>query len=211
MSRRTAYLQAAESAAALLADPAVAGAWEGSSALPKLTVGGLACHLGRQVSGAPELLAAEPRDDDPISLTDHYVRSAWVGAELDDEVNVGVRRRSELDAEAGPAALVAGVNDALATLRDALPAQPTDRVVHLPWGPWSLSLDDYLVTRMMEIAVHSDDLAVSVGIPTPSLPASVLDLVLAILTRVAVHRHGQTAVLRALSRSERAPASISAL
>jgi len=62
----------------------------------------------------------------------------------------------------------------------------------------------------MEIAVHSDDLAVSVGVPTPPLPAAVIDPVLALLTQVAVRRHGQTAVLRTLSRSERAPATIAA-
>jgi len=35
--------------------------------------------------------------------------------------------------------------------------------------------------------------------------------VLDLLCRLAVHRHGAVAVLRALSRAERAPASIAAL
>jgi hypothetical protein len=38
----------------------------------------------------------------------------------------------------------------------------------------------------------------------------VLDPVFALLTRLAVRRHGPTALLRALSRSERAPATIAA-
>jgi hypothetical protein len=67
------------------------------------------------------------------------------------------------------------------------------------------------VTRLLEIAVHTDDLAVSVGVPTPSLPAAVLDPVLHLLLRLAARRHGPTAVLRALSRAERAPVNISAL
>jgi hypothetical protein len=173
---RAAYPEAAASAAALLADPAVAAAWQAPSALEKLTVGGLAAHLARQITGALEVLAAEPRDEDPISLSDHYVRSRWVGADLDEEVNVGVRRRGEQDATIGVSALVDRVNTALGSLRDALPAEPAGR-----------------------------------GISTPPLPAAVLDPVLALLTQVAVRRHGQTAVLRALSRSERAPATISAL
>jgi hypothetical protein len=209
-SARNAYLVAAESAAALLADQAVAGAWQAASALEKLTVGGLAAHLGRQIVGAQQVLAAEPPDEQPTSLFDHYVQSPWVGADLDHKVNLGVRGRSEQDATGGPAALVDRVNAALDTLRETLPAQPAGRVVHLPWGQQSLTLDDYLVTRMVEIAVHSDDLAASVRVPTPPLPAAVLDPVLAVLVRVSVHRHGQTAVLRALSRSERAPATISA-
>jgi hypothetical protein len=58
--------------------------------------------------------------------------------------------------------------------------------------------------------VHSDDLALSVGLATPPLPPEVLDPVFTLLTGLAVRRHGPTAVLRALSRSERAPATISA-
>jgi hypothetical protein len=82
--------------------------------------------------------------------------------------------------------------------------------VLIPWQGWSLAACDFLVTRMMEIMVHSDDLAASVGVETPEFPADVVTPVLALLTDVAVRRHGQTAVLRALSRPQRAPASVSA-
>lgn len=209
-SVRAAYLEAAESAAALLVDPAVTAAWEAPSALAKLSVGGLAGHLARQVTRAQEVVTADPPAEPPISLLDHYARSAWVGADLDDDVNVGVRATSEQEAADGVAALATRVGAALGALRVALPAAPADRVVHLPWGPWSLSLDDFLMTRLMEIAVHSDDLAVSVDVPTPPLPAPVLDPVLTLLSQLAVRRHGAIAVLRALSRAERAPATIAA-
>ena len=110
----------------------------------------------------------------------------------------------------GPKALVSRVDSAVAELADRLPsAEP--RPVHLPfWGSWSLTLHDLLVTRMMELAVHSDDLAVSVGIATPQLPQIAVDAVIDLLARVAVRRHGATGVLRALSRAERAPPSIAA-
>jgi hypothetical protein len=72
-------------------------------------------------------------------------------------------------------------------------------------------VNDLLTTRMMEIAVHSDDLAVSVGVPTPELPVRVLHPVYDLLFLLALRRHGHTAVLRALSRAERAPASIAAI
>jgi len=75
------------------------------------------------------------------------------------------------------------------------------------WPGWAPTL---LVTSMMEIAVHSDDLAVSVGVDPPRLPDAVVDPVLVLLTHLSAGRHGPTAVLRALSRAERAPASISA-
>jgi hypothetical protein len=80
----------------------------------------------------------------------------------------------------------------------------------MPWWDWSLSFEDYLVTRVMEIVVHSDDLAVSVDVEPPALPEAVLGPVLALLVGVSLQRHGQAALVRALSRSERAPASISA-
>ena len=78
------------------------------------------------------------------------------------------------------------------------------------WDGYSLRLDDFVVSRMMELAVHSDDLAASVGIPTPALPPVVIDIVVDLLSRQAVRRHGASAVLRALTRQERAPATIAA-
>ena len=82
-------------------------------------------------------------------------------------------------------------------------------MVPLPWVRWSLTLDDLLITRMMEIAVHSDDLAASCAIATPDPPADVIDGHRPAQPARAP-RHGQAAVLRSLSRAERAPAHIAA-
>ena len=209
-SIRPAFLDAASSAAVLLADPAVARDWSRPSSLEKLSVGGLAAHLGSQVLNVSAALDQEVPGEPPLGLPDHYARVAWLGADLDSEANTGIRAGSESQAAAGAVAFAARVREEIDQLRSRLSAEPADRVVRLPWTGWSLSLDDLLITRMMEIAVHSDDLAVSVGADPPSLPDAVLDPVLALLTRLSVRRHGPTAVLRALSRAERAPASISA-
>jgi Mycothiol maleylpyruvate isomerase N-terminal domain len=207
---RDAYLRAAASAAELLRDPAVASSWEAPSALRELRVSGLAGHLARQVVGVPAVLAVAAPDEPPLSLLSHYARAEWVAAGINDEANVSIRHQGEDEAADGAAALAGRTADAAAKLRAQLPAEPADRLVHLPWAPWSLTLDDFLVTRMMEIAVHSDDLAESVGIPTPPLPEDVLRPVLALLTQLSARRHGPTALLRALSRDERAPATIAA-
>jgi hypothetical protein len=61
------------------------------------------------------------------------------------------------------------------------------------------------------VAVHCDDLAVSIGVDPPALPADGLDLVIDMLGRLAARRHGPTALIRAFSRAERAPQSIAAL
>jgi hypothetical protein len=207
---RQAYEQAAASAAALLADPAVAAAWERPSALPEFGVAGLAGHLAAQVLHVPAVLAGQAPPDSPITLADHYGRVAWIGSGVDADINVEIRRGGERVAVDGPAALAARVAEAVRSLPDLLAGEPVERVVHLPWTGWALLLDDFLVTRAMEIAVHADDLAVSVGIETPDLPEPAFGLALDLLSRLAARRHGQAAVLRALSRAERAPASITA-
>lgn len=204
------FLATARSAADLLREPAVAAAWGEPSALPEFSVGGLAGHLAFQVLTIPRVLTEPVPLEQTISLVEHYGRALWVGADLDAEINVRIRDGGEAQAAEGPEALVARVDAAVKELTDAL-ASAANRPVRISlWGPWSLLLDDFLITRMMELAVHSDDLAVSVGIATPELPPSAVDTVIALLSRLAVRRHGPTAVLRALSRAERAPATIAA-
>jgi hypothetical protein len=205
-----AYLVAARSAADLLAEPAVAVAWARPSALTGFTVGGLAGHLAGQVLFVGRTLDSPPPRGEPVPLLGHYDRVTWIGAGLDAEVNVGIRAGGENEAAVGPVELAQRTALAVDELRVELAAQPFDRVVSPPAGPWALRLDDFLITRMMEIAVHSDDLAYSVGVPTPQLPPAVLEPVFALLTALAVRRHGATALLRALSRAERAPGTITA-
>jgi hypothetical protein len=204
------FLSAARSAADLLREPAVAAAWSSPSALPKFGVAGLAGHLAYQVLAVPQALA-EPAPREPtISLLEHYGRVQWIEAGIDDEINVRIRRGGEQAAADGPAALAARVDAAVDDLTGRL-ASAANRPVRIPlWGPWSLLLDDLLTTRLMELAVHSDDLAVSVGVATPALPQRAVEQVIDLLSRLAVRRHGPTAVLRALSRAERAPATIAA-
>jgi hypothetical protein len=82
--------------------------------------------------------------------------------------------------------------------------------VLVPWQGWSLTAHDFAVTRLMEMVVHSDDLAASIDVPTPEFPAEAVQRVVDLLAGVAAERHGQAAVLRTLSRPQRAPASVSA-
>jgi hypothetical protein len=203
------YLETAAVATTLLADPAVAHSWARDSCLREFRVRGLAGHLAGQVTQVVAVLDSEPPGAAPVSLLEHYARSTWTDGDIHSELNAGIRRSGEETAAAGVAVVHDRAVAALTELRERLPGEPADRVVALPWGPWALTLDDFLATRMLEIAVHCDDLAVSVGVPTPELPA--LGTVLDLLCRWSVARHGGTAVLRTLARSERAPAGIAAL
>ncbi|MGW0193478.1 maleylpyruvate isomerase N-terminal domain-containing protein [Nonomuraea sp. NPDC003201] len=207
---RQSYLVAATSAVSLLRDPAVAAAWDKPSALTEFSVAGLAGHLAHQLVRARDVLVPDGVAGEPVGLLEHYSRSPWVQAGLDHESNVSVRRGGQAAAADGPGALADRTQELLDLLTAALPAEPDDRVVGLPWTGWSLRLDDFLLTRLVELVVHSDDLAASVGLDTPELPSSIIDPVVELLARLAVHRHGATAVIRTLSRTERAPATISA-
>ena len=204
------FLTAARSAAGLLHDSRVSAAWAEPSALPEFSVGGLAAHLAFQVIALPDMLAAPEPTESVIPVLEHYTRAAWVGAALDEEINVRIRTGGESIAAQGPSAVAAQLDDAIEKVAAALTTM-ANRPVRLPlWGPWSLLVDDYLLTRMMELTVHSDDLAVSVSMPTPELPPAVTEPVLGLLMTLSVRRHGPTNVLRALSRAERAPGTIAA-
>lgn len=206
---RDAYLRAAGIAAQLVREPAVAGAWESASALAEFRVSGLVGHLGAQVLRLPGLLAADDPVGEPIALADYYAGRPWIGADVDAEINVTLRRLGEDVAADGHAALVTRLDAATGELRETLPAAPEDKLVE--HAGRAIRLDDYLITRMMEIAVHNDDIAVSVGLETPELPSDVFEPVLLLLSTLAVRRHGQNAMLRALSRVERAPATVNAI
>ncbi|WP_199429629.1 maleylpyruvate isomerase N-terminal domain-containing protein [Qaidamihabitans albus] len=204
------FLSTARVAADLLREPAIAAAWNGPSALPEFGVGGLAGHLAYQILALPQALTGPVPTEETISLLEHYDRAKWIGADLDDEINVRIRRGGDEIAAEGPAALAARVDSAARELTDTL-ASVADRPVRIPlWGPWSLLLDDLLITRMMELVVHSDDLAVSVGVAMPAFPRGAVDTVVDLLSRLAVRRHGAAAVVRAFSRAERAPDTIAA-
>jgi hypothetical protein len=176
--------------------------WLRVSALPKMSVGALACHLGRQVTRAAELLPIAT-DVPPLECVDeHYRRAAWVTSSSPDDAS---NDRSTDDAEAmlGLAALADRSAEALETVRRLLVAAAAAEVVLIPWQGWSLRRDDFLLTRMLEIVVHTDDLALSVGVSTPEFPAEVFAPVRDLLVRLAVRRHGQSPIIGALSRSER--------
>jgi hypothetical protein len=202
------YLDAAGRAAGLIASPAITARWDEPSALAEFAVSGLAGHLARQVIMVPDLLRREtPENPEVIGILDHYARAPWVDAALDDEANVAVRRSSDAEAADGPEALARRTADVVARLNAVLPGEDAARLVYLPWTGWALTLADFLTTRLLEIVIHADDLAVSAG-GQPGMPDEAVDTVLVLLTRLAARRHGTAAVLRALSRRERAPETI---
>jgi hypothetical protein len=210
-SIRDQYLTAARTALALAEDDAVAKAWTGPSALTGFTVGGLAAHLLQQITSVTAGLAADHAGKETVGLFEHYDRAAWLAADVDNDYNTGIREGGERAAEAGPATVLAEAASALSALETALAAMDgTETSGNTRW-PYAMTLDDFLCTRLMEIVVHGDDLACSAGVDTPVFDQDAFDTAAWMLARLAVKRHGQANLVRALARSERAPASISGL
>lgn len=206
---REAFISVAGTATTLLREPAVSARWSEPSALADFSVAGLARHLANQVTRTVPLLAAAPGKS-AIPVLEHYTRNAWVTSGVDGADNVWIRRQGEKAAAVTtPQELVDDVDAALAELRRVVPAEPAGRVVD--FGDWALTVDDFLLTRVMELVVHTDDLAISVGVPTPEMPPAATDATIQLLARVAAWRHGPLAVVRALARRERAPQTIAAL
>jgi len=205
----TSYLESLTATIALLAQPEVAQAWARPSALEGMTVGALATHLGRAITLVPEYLERTPTSP-VLTGPERLAHAQWATTSADSPANISIRDRAREHAELGPQALVESVRQAAAELPCLLAAQPEDRLVEVPDGV-CLTLDDYITSRLLEITVHCDDLAVSVGLPTPLPPVQARRAVMELLTDVAIARHGWPAVLATLSRPERAPDTITAL
>jgi hypothetical protein len=153
-------------------------------------------------------LRAQP--EPPIPLLSHYERASWVKAAPGDEVNVAIRDSGNEQAQAGRDAVLAQSRSGIDELPALLAAPRDPDTIHIPWQGWSLTTTDFLTTRMMELVVHGDDLASSVGLDTPTHSEGVIAPVLALLTGISARRHGQAALVRALARPQRAPGSVSA-
>jgi hypothetical protein len=208
-SRDQAFLSAAQTSMRLLGHHEVAARWEEQSLLPRMTVGMLACHLGRQVVRAHEILPVQGSDEPLAETTDHYRRAAWVTSDdLEDPAND--RTSDETEANLGVEVMLCRCADALLEVDRLLSAGTASDVVAIPWQGWALRREDFLLTRMVEIVTHTDDLARSVGVPTPTFPDEVYLPVLNLLARLAAERHGQAAMTSALTRRERMPQTISA-
>lgn len=184
----------------LLASREVAALWDEPSALPEFSVGGLSSHLARAAVTVDNYLdRPEPTEDEPISAAAYY---ANLDPDISSPLHVAVRQRGEELAAGGHEVLLVEFDRLTTRLGVRLGREPGERLVRVA-GDAVMRLDEYLVTRLVELTIHADDLVVSVGLDYPTLPSGALDLTLATLLDTARHRHGHGAVLRALSRRER--------
>ena len=201
----SAFLSAARTAGALLHSPELAESWTKPSALAEFGVSGLAGHLAGQVGNVTRFLDAPVPADAPVMDGIRYYSQHGSEVDVYSEDNTRIRVLSEEFAGPSAAELAARYDASVETVATRLDGLAEDRLVLL-FNRWVLPLDQCLLTRILELVVHADDLAVSLGVPTPEFAPDVVDAAVTTLARIAVAKRGQLPVLRALSRRERAEA-----
>lgn len=205
---RELFLDTSEAARRALAHPKVREAWEAPSALESFSVKGLAGHLLRGTGSVLVYLDREEPHGPVIGQAEYYA-SAVEDAEgsgsapnLGSKLHRAIRARGEEASAGGHAAVVEEADRLIVALRQRLAAEREDRLVSVFKG-MVLTLDDYLITRIVELVVHIDDLAASLDADLAPPPDAAIGVALEALVEVARYRHGDLAVLRALSRRER--------
>lgn len=120
-----------------------------------------------------------------------------------------VRERGDQTAAHGPEVLAATVRDTTERLAANLVGDALSQPVRVLDGH-TITVERYLATRLVELVVHGDDLAVSVDVELAASPDA-CRTVAGILAETAARRGGELAAVRALARRERHPAALRTL
>jgi hypothetical protein len=196
-----AFFAAADCAGEVLCDSAVGAAWSEPSAVARMTVGELAGHLFLVVRRVDKHLDEETRPSGPGRRGMTFPRVDEPD-DLDREVHAQVRRDGHHVASWGWPDVRDAYEARVAKLRRRLPVDAPPEVL---LGDHAVEFGDYLASRVVELLVHVDDLAVSTRISPRSPPADVMDAALGYLLDAARRVHGDQTVLRSFTRRERVP------
>lgn len=211
MTIRELFLSCSAAVAELVGGDPVRGAWSEPSALEGYTVAGLAGHLVRGVTTVETYLTRSAGDATAQTDASGYFAAVLGAADpVDSDLHRTVRSRGEDAATAGPAELARTVETAIERLRPTLAAADRDRPLEV-LGGLTLTTAEYLRTRLVEVVVHLDDLAVSVGVSVEGVSEDAYREVAAVLAETAARRLGGLVTVRGLARRERHPAAIRAL
>lgn len=206
MTDAVTFLGAADAARRLLDVEGMAERWEEPSSLDRMTIGELTAHLSRAVALVARYLdtPAEPPYRDAAGYFFALVPVA--DTDLDSDLAVAVRDRARQEAGPGLDTVRRTWDEARAELSQRFDPAVLDRGISVLGS--AIRVGDYLTTRLVELVVHADDLAVSLGEPTPDFSAAATEAVTACLTALAALRSSPLEVIRAMTRRERAEADV---
>ena len=194
------FLDAAAVAADLLAQPEVAQRWDLDSVLEHCPVSALSGHLLRALTTVDTYLAFRPSGAEPVSAAEYFAR--LVTSDIDTPANQAIRARGADMAAGGPAEVARAASAAAGQLPARLAGEDPGRLLKVAGG-LVMSLQEYLKTRVVELIIHGDDLAASVGVAFGPVSPGATAMAISTLVEVARVRHGDLPVLRALARRER--------
>jgi hypothetical protein len=195
-----AFADSGARAHAVLATDAVRDAWLDASILPEMTVGDVAGHLlavlimfdrRYDLTAPAETVAADPGGTGYASV--RLARPADLHL---DPFRIP-REGGRLVAARGHAAAVEQFGALLAGLVSRLRADDPDRALLVSDGA-ATTVRAFTTTRVVELVVHGDDLAESVGAAIPPPTADAAEIAIGILVASVRHRLGDAATIRAL-------------
>jgi hypothetical protein len=196
-----AFLTASRYAGDVLASPVVAAAWTRDSALARMTVGAVAGHLFLVVRRVDKHLDEPER---VATIARGIASYGWLRVQAEDDLDRADHRTVRADgdhvADWGWEAVATAYAERVNKLGARLASRCPETVV-LATGV--MDFQAYLATRVVEVLVHADDLAVSVGVAPSDLPPDAATVAIELLVGAARSIHGDLEILRSLTRSER--------
>lgn len=195
--------EAAENIVELLDDPETAKRWEEPSALQGFSVGGLIAHLLMGATYMHRLLDGPENVTGPVVSIGEYTASMKMD-DFDGDLHRYIRNKNERSAAHGAEPTIARLKKLLTTLQDRLRTESGGRLLDMrPTFPWVMSLEDRLRLMVLDLVVHLDDLAVSIGRPGAAANEAASSMAIETMLAAARFQHGDRAVIRALARRER--------
>ena len=197
---RALIVEAVTKSAELIAAPATAEQWDQPSALEGMTVGALCAHLVRAAGATIAYLDRTPPDRRPDG--DLLTAVTYFHAAVDSPVHEQIKDVSATESAIGHQATADKCRQLADDLETRLADEPADRLV-AALGGRLLTLDDFCRTRLIEVLLHLDDLAVSTGQTRPTTDPLGPAIIIEICIEIARNRNGDWNVLYALTRAER--------
>ena len=208
-----AFREATDAFADIVDRPEVGQSWGKPSALEGMTVGGIVGHVNAAIGWLGPLLDAPAQPDlrpsPPADLLAfvHGLKIGPDGADRD-PIHDFVDEQAERAARHGWESNRDKFRALAERLTARLEGESGDRLLDLrPTLSLVVRLSDWIPTRVMELVVHGDDLAASVGIEAPP-PSAAAAMAIEVMVAVARAVHGDLAVVRSLARRERASTAV---
>jgi uncharacterized protein (TIGR03083 family) len=206
-----AFLEAADAFAGLLELPEVAARWDEPSTMDGYVVGAVVGHVNMAIRPLEAALEKPAPSDLKVIRLGRYYTGMKIDTPDDAQkpIHDVVRALSSEAAREGLEANADRFRSLVERLGKRLAGEDGDRLLDLrPIVPIAIRLDDFLRTRVMELVVHADDLAVSAGVGPPQPSPVAATVAIEALMATARANHGDLTVIRALARSERSDADV---